>query len=203
VEAASRDIGDWFKFEVRQTEEVPQDEFGGHRYHVRCLLDGRVFEAFHVDVGVGDLLVDDYDCLHFDPILDFSGIASTEVPCYPITQQIAEKLHAFTREYVSGGSSRVKDFVDMLLLAGLSDIEGVTLSKAIRSTFEIRNTHPLPQEMPELSNTLRREYNHFARELVLEYDDFHDAENALADFIDPVLVNNDPGMWDAENWTWA
>ncbi len=105
--------------------------------------------------------------------------------------------------YASGRSSRGKDFVDILLLAGLSNIEGVTLSKAIQSTFEIRNTHPLPQEMPELSKTLRREYNHFARELVLEYDDFHNAEIALADFINPVLVNNDPGMWDAENWTWA
>jgi len=203
VEAASLDIGDWFMFEVGQTEEAPQDLFGGHRYHVRCLLDGRVFEAFHVDVGVGDLLVEDYDCLHFDPILDFASIASTEVPCYPITQQIAEKLHALTRKYTSGVSSRVKDFVDILLLAGLSNIKGGTLSKAIQSTFEIRNTHPLPQEMPELSKTLRREYNHLAGELGLEYDDFLDAENALADFINPVLVSNDPGMWDAEIWTWA
>jgi predicted nucleotidyltransferase component of viral defense system len=203
VEAAFIDIGDWFMFEVRQTEEAPQDLFSGHRYYVRCLLDGRVFEAFHVDVGVGDLLVEDYDCLRFDPILDFAGIASTEVPCYPITQQIAEKLHALTRKYASGGSSRAKDLVDILLLAGLSNIKGVTLSKAIQSTFDIRNTHPLPQEMPELSKTLRPEYNHLAGELVLEYDDFHDAENALAYFINPVLVNNDPGMWDADNWTWA
>ncbi len=63
VEAASLDIGDWFKFEVRQTEEAPQDLFGGHRYHVRCLLDGRVFEAFHVDVGVGDLPLEEFDYL--------------------------------------------------------------------------------------------------------------------------------------------
>ena len=203
VEAASLDIGDWFTFEVRQTEEAPQDLFSGHRYHVNCLLDGRVFEAFHVDVGVGDLLVEDYDCLNFDPILDFAGVAATEVPCYPITQQIAEKLHALTRKYASGGSSRAKDFVDILLLAGLSNIKGVTLSKAIQSTFEIRNTHPLPREMLELSKTLRREYSHLAGELDLEYNDFHDAENALANFINPVLVNNDLGMWDAENWIWA
>ena len=167
------------------------------------MLDGRVFEAFHADVGVGDLLVEDYDCLQFDPILDFAGVAATEVPCYPITQQIAEKLHALTRKYASGGSSRAKDFVDILLLANLSNIEGVTLSKAIQSTFEIRNTHPLPREMLELSKTLRREYSHLAGELDLEYNDFHDAENALANFINPVLVNNDPGMWDAENWIWA
>ena len=202
-EAASLDIGDWFTFEVGQSEETPQDLFGGHRYHVRCLLDGRVFETFHVDVGVGDLLIEDYDCLYFDPILDFAGIVSTEVPCFPITQQIAEKMHALTREYASGGSSRARDFVDILLLAGLSNIEGVTLSKAIRATFEIRNAHSLPQEMPELSKVLEREYNHLTGELVLGYDDFHAAENALADFINPVLVNNDPGMWDAENWTWA
>ena len=32
VESASLDIGDWFTFEVGQTEEAPQDLFSGHRY---------------------------------------------------------------------------------------------------------------------------------------------------------------------------
>jgi len=83
VEAAFLDLDDWFTFEVGQTEETPQDIFGGHRYNVQCRLDGRVFEAFHADVGVGDLLLENYDYLHFDPILDFADIDSTEVPCIP------------------------------------------------------------------------------------------------------------------------
>ena len=202
AEAASLDMEDWFAFEVGQEDKAPQDVFGGHRYHVRCLLDGRVFEAFHVDVGVGDLLVDNFDYLHFDALLDFADIVSIEVPCYPITQQIAEKLHALTREYESGGSTRVKDFVDILLLAGLADIEGTNLSKAIQSTFEARKTHPLPQEMPALSKTLRREYTRLAKELELSFDDFYGAEKALAEFFNPILSGNALGIWEANNWRW-
>jgi hypothetical protein len=202
AEAASLDMEDWFAFEVGQEDKAPQDVFGGHRYHVRCLLDGRVFEAFHVDVGVGDLLIDNFDYLHFDALLDFADIVSTEVPCYPVTQQIAEKLHALTREYESGGSTRGKDFVDILLLAGLADIEGTILSEAIRSTFEVRKTHPLPQEMPTLSKTLRREYTRLAKELELSFDDFYDAAKALAEFVNPVLSGNALGIWEANNWRW-
>ena len=125
------------------------------------------------------------------------------MPCYPITQQIAEKLHALTREYMSGGSTRVKDFVDILLLAGLENIEGAVLAKVTQSTFKIRATHPIPQEMPALSKTLRREYKRLASELGLAYDDFYDAENAFAEFINPVLESDDPGMWDTINWAWG
>ncbi|MBT3713115.1 MAG: nucleotidyl transferase AbiEii/AbiGii toxin family protein [Anaerolineae bacterium] len=202
VEAASLNMGDWFAFEVGQEDKAPQDAFGGHRYHVRCLLDGRVFEAFHVDVGVGDLLVDNFDYLHFAALLDFADIASIEVPCYPITQQIAEKLHALTRQYESGGSTRVKDFVDILLLAGLADIEGTMLSEAIRSPFEVRKTHPLPQEMPALSKTIRREYTRLAKELDLSFAKFDAAEKALAEFVNPVFSSNTLGIWEANNWRW-
>ena len=202
VEAASLNMADWFAFEVGQEDKAPRDAFGEHRYHVRCLLDGRVFEAFHVDVGVGDLLIDNFDYLLFDALLDFADIVSIEVPCYPITQQIAEKLHALTRQYETGGSTRVKDFVDILLLAGLADIEGTRLSETIRSTFEVRKTHSLPQEMPALSKTLGREYTRLAKELELSFDDFYDAAKALAEFVNPVLSGNALGIWDANNWRW-
>jgi hypothetical protein len=81
IEAASQDLGDWFTFEVGQKEEFPQDEFGGHRYQIRCLLDGRIFETFHVDIGMGDLILEDFDYLDFDPLLRFAEIASIKVPC--------------------------------------------------------------------------------------------------------------------------
>ena len=202
VETASIDIGDWFTFEVGQTSDAPEDEFGSHRFQVVCRLDGRVFEKFHVDVGLGDLMVGDYDCLRFDPILEFAGIASAEIPCYPIPQQIAEKLHALTREYASGSSTRGKDLVDILLLASLGSIDGVLLSRSVDSTFAVRTTHPVPQKMPSLSNTLRGEYVRLARELGLAFEDFDAAEEALADFANPIFRSNDPGMWNADNWSW-
>lgn len=49
------------------------------------------------------------------------GLDLTRVPCYPVTQQIAEKLHAYTRPHKMGESSRVMDFIDIILMAELGD----------------------------------------------------------------------------------
>lgn len=202
LDAALLDMGDWFTFAVRLAEVESQDAFGGERYHVRCLLDGRIFEEFHVDVGVDDILTGEIDTLQFEPYLGFAGISPVEVPCYPIAQQIAEKLHALTREYRTGESTRVKDFIDILLIAGLGDIPGESLIKAILSTFSNRKTHPVPDVAPRIPATLLREYNRLAVGVSLRFHDYSEAENALAVFINPVLVEEDPGIWDADNWGW-
>jgi hypothetical protein len=202
TEAARIDLQDWFSFEVEHPEEARENDFGGNRFPVRCYLDGRLFESFHLDVGVGDLVVDEYDWLSFESILSFAGIESTPVPCYPISQQIAEKFHALTRHYASGESTRAKDFVDILLLAKLGSIDGKMLQKAIHSTFEIRDTHPVPSQVPSLPVTLSRGYGRLARPLKLGYESFRDAEEALVDFLAPILIENEPGTWNAKSWQW-
>lgn len=57
AEAVSGLVQDWFEFEIGQPNQLatgaPQ---GGLRFPVRCLLDGRLFESFHLDVGAGDPL---------------------------------------------------------------------------------------------------------------------------------------------------
>ena len=63
------------------------------------------FERFHIDIGIGDPLLSPVEYLETPALLTFAGIAPTVVPCYPSTQQIAEKYHAYTRPHVSGVSS--------------------------------------------------------------------------------------------------
>lgn len=147
--AGSFDLEDWFWFEVEQSEGQAPGEFGGARFHIRSLLDGRTFEEFHIDVGIGDPVIDPIDRLQGQSLLDFAGIQSAIVPCYPITQQIAEKVHAYTRPHASGESSRVKDYVDILLLGELSTIDADRLYRAIQATFDMRKTHLLPIEIPD------------------------------------------------------
>ena len=67
------------------------------RHTIQALLDGRTFEQFHIDVGIGDPLIEAVEYLNTPALLAFADIDPTRVPCYPITQQIAEKLHAYTR----------------------------------------------------------------------------------------------------------
>ena len=117
VRAASLEAGDWFRFEVTRRESGSPDRFGGMRFHTQSLLDGRPFERFHVDVGVGDPVVEPAERLATPALLEFADIRSTVVLCYPLTQQLAEKVHAYARPRPSGESSRVKDLVDILLIA--------------------------------------------------------------------------------------
>jgi len=97
VAAASAPLKDWFEFEIGQPDQAatgaPQ---GGLRFPVRCLLDGRLFESFHLDVGTGDPLPGEVDYLTGPPLLEFAGIAPARVPVYPLAQQLAEKVHAST-----------------------------------------------------------------------------------------------------------
>jgi hypothetical protein len=201
--AGEFDLQDWFRFEVEQSEGQAPDEFGGNRFHIRALLDGRTFEDFHIDVGIGDPVIDPIDQLKGPPLLDFAGIESTIVPCYPITQQIAEKVHAYTRPHSSGESSRVKDFVDILLLAELGKIDSTRLYRAIQATFEARKTHSLPQEIPDPPAEWSRPYQKLAAEVSLSYRTLGEANIAIKAFLNPLLSEKSTRQWDPVHWSWS
>jgi hypothetical protein len=186
-EAAAFDLGDWFIFEVFDPGDPGEDMYAGQRFHVISFLDGRTFEEFAVDVGVDDPLIKPLDCLTFDPVLSFAGIRPTEVSAYNMEQQIAEKLHALTRLYASGTSSRAKDPVDILLLFTSGSIDDKQLVKAVRLTFEARG-NPVPEYFPELPPSLAREYGRITRELGPGEVDFDSAHKRVSDFLAPALA---------------
>jgi hypothetical protein len=201
-EAGAIDLGDWFAFEVMDTPHADIDDIGGLRYRLHSLLDGRTFERFHIDVGIGDPLLSPVEYLEIPALLAFAGIEPTSVPCYPITQQIAEKYHAYTRPHVSGASSRVKDFVDMLLLAGMGPVDSKRLRQAIIVTFEDRKTHILPVRVPLPSRDWGRPFQKMANEVGLEFASLLDAGEALRQFIEPPLGTETLIRWNPTNWRW-
>ncbi len=201
-QAAAVDLGDWFYFEVETSNTLPQDEYAGQRFHVNCLLDGRIFEAFKVDVGIGDIVLESFDTLTFDPVLEFAGFPPTQMLCYPVSQQIAEKVHALTRTYTTGTSTRIKDLVDILLLSQYTDMDGKTLQDALRLTFDRRGTHKLPDRLPELPQSLNREYRRLAGELDLSGISFIQAQQSVKSFLEPVFSNQPLGVWRHQKGKW-
>ena len=200
---SSRDLSDWFTFEIRQPSEVATGSpEGGLRFPVRCLLDGREFEGFHLDVGHGDPLPSKPDSVTGPPILEFAGIQPLEVPCYPLASQIAEKLHAYTRPYKAGQSSRVKDLVDILLIASLGVLTKSELMRAIRATFEARATHDIPAQLPRPPRDWSRPYRRIARELDLGWRSIDNAAEAAGQFLNPILQDAAADGWDPTAWVW-
>lgn len=200
--AASLDLKDWFTFEVSEPERVPLIDQMGQRYSIRTLLDGRTFENFHVDVGIGNVVVEPLESLKITDLLSFAGLSSTSVPCYPVTQQIAEKLHAYTRPRKTGESSRVKDLVDLLLLAELQSVSGEKLHQAIQATFSNEGTHPVPDNVPPPPGKWVTEFRQMASEVGLTTILLDQAYRSIQAFLNPVLTGEPPVFWDPVRKSW-
>jgi hypothetical protein len=173
------------------------------RFPIRCLLDGRQFENFHLDVGYGDPVLEAPDVLTAPDLLAFADIAPAAVRCYPLTAQIAEKLHTYTRTYATGETSRARDLADILLAASLKQFDSAKLRQAIGATFQARATHAVPQEMPDPPGRISSSYKRLARDLDLPWPMIEEAAQAAARFLNPILVGNAQPSWDPVAWRWT
>jgi len=202
-EAGALDLGDWFSFEVTELEQHSIPDQAGIRHPIHSLLDGRTFEQFHIDVGVGDPLIGAIEYFYTPALLDFAELNPTRVPCYPITQQIAEKLHAYTRPRKSGESSRVKDFVDILLLSELGSISGIQLLRAIQATFTFMGTHAVPAFVPPPPPKWENGFRKMAKDVGIENLTIGKAYAFVQGFLDPILKGDNPGLWDPATKLWG
>jgi hypothetical protein len=136
-------------------------------------------------------------------LLDFAGIQPTAIPCYPLTQHVAEKVHAYTRPRATGEGSRVKDLIDILLIAELGQMDGRLLQQALQATFDTRKTHALPTQFPDPPATWSAPFRRLAEETGLDYRMLSDASEAARVFLNPVLRGEAAGKWDPVTWSWT
>jgi hypothetical protein len=164
--AAGRDLGDGFQFLVRLPKRASMPG-GGFRCTVEARLAGRTFARFHLDVGLGDAVLDPPEWVAGSDLLDFAGIPAAQIALYPIAQQSAEKIHAYTFPWRDRDNTRVKDLVDLVLLLHTGQIELERISRALRATFKRRGTHPIPAKLPEPPGDWAEPYAALAQELDL------------------------------------
>lgn len=200
-DAAAHPLGDWFEFEVATAG--PLGQTGSRRYRARGLLDSRLFEAFHVDVGIQGLMVESPQVLKMPAMLAFAGIPATAVGCYPITMQIAEKLRAYTRPHPTGEGTRAKDLVDILLMTSLGEIDGQALHRAIVATFTTEATHQPPGSLPNPPVNWSAPFRRLAGDVGLEDRELPSAMATLRLFLDPILAGMYTGTWDPASQRWV
>lgn len=201
--AASLDLGDWFAFVVQPTSDVlPGLGQGSLRFSVTARLDGRLFESFHVDVGSGDPVVEPADSLTTPPMLAFAGIRPVTIPCYPLTQHLAEKIHAYVRPRATGESTRVKDLVDILLIAEQMTVDGSALLKAIHATFSAYGTIEPPLSLPSPPATWAVTFKKMSEEVGLSRTALPAANEAARLFLEPVLRGEVDGVWSPTDQVW-
>jgi hypothetical protein len=204
--AVETDLGDSFRFEVAAPRPMSAEtDEGGLRYPVLALLDGREFERIQLDVNA---IPDDQrplDLVELRDLLDFAGIAPPQVPLIPVAQHLAEKLHAYARDYGSQSNSRPRDLYDMLVIARSLPVPiARELRVACRATFALRQT-VWPPALPPAPTSWASAWDAYVGDHDIPWIHLNAADDALAAFWRPLLADDEAqdGIWDPATWRWS
>ena len=186
-EAAAFRSDDFFVYTIGEPiSDLDAAPYGGARFPVEARLDGRVFVGFHLDVGIGDAVMEPLEVIEGRDWLGFAGIASPSLYMIPREQQFAEKLHAYTLPRHGAANTRVRDLVDMVLLVKSGTLRNDKVAEAIRVTFDRRKTHALPDTLPVPPAEWQKPYQALARECGLS-GEVKDAFHILQTFAGPIV----------------
>jgi nucleotidyltransferase AbiEii toxin of type IV toxin-antitoxin system len=164
-ETTAVDAGDFFVYTVGEPiADLDAAPYGGARFPVEARVDGRAFVKFHLDVGIGDAVMEPLEVTQGRNWLQFAGIPGPSIYMIPREQQFAEKLHAYTLPRPGAVNSRVRDIVDMVLLIQSNTLARDKTSDALRITFARRQTHALPDALPTPPLDWQRPFAALARE---------------------------------------
>lgn len=138
--------GDRLMFRVGRAMRLRDDAYGrpAWRFSVAAELAGRRMAEISVDVVARPEEIGGVETRRLPDVLGFAGIPSPEVTVVDLRQQYAEKIHALTRAYAGGSSSRVKDLVDLVLLVEDGVAADAALVARVRHVFAVRRSHDVP-----------------------------------------------------------
>jgi hypothetical protein len=166
---AAVDLGEFFVFLIGEpVMDLDGAPYGGARYPVDARLDGRTFVKFHVDVGIGDVILEPLEVVETRDWLAFAGIVPPKVPLISREQQLAEKFHAYTLPDRPAPNSRVKDLVDIALLIESGEMNPERVRSALRATFDRRKTHPIPERLEKPAENWGKPFTALASECGLK-----------------------------------
>jgi predicted nucleotidyltransferase component of viral defense system len=129
------DDGLLFPAEAVRGERIREDQlYGGIRVHGEARLENaRV--PLQIDVGFGDAVTPAPAETAYPTLLDLPAPA---LLAYPWETVVAEKFQAMVA--LGMANSRMKDFYDLWVIARRCSFDGLLLGKALRATFERRQT---------------------------------------------------------------
>jgi hypothetical protein len=164
---------------------------------------GQAFARFHIDLSSGDAVVLPPDTFEGSDLLDFAGIPHLRFPIYPLTQHLAEKLHADTLPRTSP-NTRTKDLVDLVVIAAVESVDGTELLESLRATFDTRHTHDVPTTLNPPDPSWVQPFKRLASEApLLPTADLGSGFKLVFEFWSPVLQGAVSGkQWDPTARCW-
>lgn len=197
------DLGDGFSFQIGRARTLQGETAAGAlRFPVLAMLAGREFERISLDVNLMPADRRPVTEVPLRDVLGFADVPAPTVPAIPVAQQLAEKLHAFTRSY-GNGSSRPRDLYDMLIIAEYLPIPASPIIvAACEATFMTRDT-PWPPQIPDPPNPWADRWAQFVRIYDIPWTTLPQAGQALRSFWNPLISEPLPdATWDPDAWQW-
>ncbi len=204
IDATEHDAGDYFSFQIARTGPPPDRLGGGHRFRVSTWLAGRPFEQhFLLDIAARDDA--DRETVHLTTpnLLGFADLEPVTIAAIPLERHLAEKLHAYTRTFDGGReNTRVKDLVDLALIAELEQLDAASLRGAIEHAFRSRAMQAVPDRLPPPPSAWTTPYRELARATDAPTD-LATGHAAAAALLDPILTAHvTDGTWDPIERRW-
>lgn len=177
-----------FNLEHIRIQEIREGQvYGGQRVHLEANL-GEAVITVKIDIGFGDVITPAYEEIAYPTLLD---LPAPHLRAYPRETFLAEKVHAVITLGVL--NSRLKDFYDIWAISQAFSFEGQVLQRAIKATFERRQT-PIPTQTPiafapEFSRTRDRitQWRAFLRRNGLDAREFEQITEEILHFLAPLL----------------
>lgn len=204
-EAASRDIGDWFTFELGPGRAVATD--AAERIPVTAYVGTASWAAFHVDLVGSDLrMTGEPESVPPLARVLMPDIEQHGYRAYPLVDHIADKISATVQRY--GGqmrpSTRFKDLVDLVAIVTQVSVAADLQMAALASEARRRGTGmPATFDVPDRGLWERGYAAEAGRSLLLIAPTLTEALALVRPFVDPLLAGAAVGRWDSKLGHWT
>jgi hypothetical protein len=204
-EAASKDIGDWFRFEIGLGR--PVDERRALRLPVTAYVGATVWQEFHVDLVGSDLRMTGEP----DDVPPLARVLMPDVEqhgyrAYPLVDHVADKVAATFQRYGDRElpSTRYRDLVDLVAIATSASVQAGPQITAVASEAQRRSIRlPSRFDVPDHELWERGYAAEAARSLLPTAPTLDEALAVVRPFLDPLLDGTAKGSWDPERCQWS
>jgi hypothetical protein len=205
-EAASMDIGDWFRFEIGTGQPVG-DEAAAIRLPVSAYVGATIWVEFHVDLVGSDLRMTGEP----EDVPPLARVVMPEVEqhgyrAYPLVDHIADKVTATFERHGDREipSTRYRDLVDLVAIVAGASVQAQPQMAALASeALRRRITLPDRFDVPDRELWERGYAAEAGRSLLPIARTLDEALAFVRPCLDPLLDGTAAGRWDPERRVWT
>lgn len=204
--AATKDIGDWFAFEIGAARSVA-DGAAGIRLPVTAYIGTTVWTSFHVDLVGSDLRMTGEP----EAVPPLARVVMPDVDqhgyrAYPLVDHVADKVVAMFELHGARGapSTRFKDLVDIVAIVISAAVDAGPQATALRTEAARRGiTLPGRFGVPDRALWEPGYAAEAGRSLLPVAHTLDEAIATVAPFLDPLLDGSAGGTWHPEHHRWT